>query len=152
MLQPLINGRAYDWSSISVYLFGKKIYGITAINYEETSEQQLNKGAGLYPVSYAPGDKNYEASMTLSMFEVQKIQDSLSITGFSITDIPPFDIIVEYAPLGQRRVTDRLVGCRFTNNVRTANQGDPDTVAELNLSVAQIVWGRSEGLVTTPNI
>jgi hypothetical protein len=137
---PTINGRAYDWASIDVVLFGKKVWGITEISYEEQKDLALNYGAGNKAVSYGDGAKTFSGSMTIEEQEAIWIEQNLP-PGSSMTDIPPFAVIISFAPAGKPIVTRRLLGCRISQVSRTHSQGESNSMVELTLVVADI-WYR----------
>lgn len=137
---PLINGKAYDYASVRVQFLGITLYGITAVNYGATKEKVNNYGAGSSPVSRGYGNKEFTASLTLSMTEVRRILSALPPT-LDLTDIPPFPIIVQYQ-VGARIVTDTVLNAEFTQIEVDTEDGDTDIDMEMPLVIAGINWGR----------
>lgn len=139
MAQPLINGEAQAWSSISVTLFGTPIVGFTAINYDDEQEIEDNYGAGNYPVSRGFGNVKAKASITLLAEENDKIV-AVAPEG-RLNLIPEFDIIVQYIRPGTATIiTHTIRNCRFTGNKREAKQGDKKLEVQHDLVCSHIDW------------
>ena len=64
-LAPLINGKSYEWSDITMNVMGVPIVGVTAIKYDETQNMTNIYGAGRRPVSRGYGQIEPTASVTL---------------------------------------------------------------------------------------
>ncbi|MDX5437297.1 MAG: hypothetical protein LPK03_08890 [Pontibacter sp.] len=136
---PLINGRAYSWADVKVMLLGKKVDGITAINYGDTQEKQNNYGAGIHASSRGYGKLEATASITLEKKEVERIQAALG-PGRRLQDIAPFPITVAYVNEANLAVTHKLFNCEFTNNKREVKAGDMNIEVELELILSHIQW------------
>ena len=48
---PQINGQSFDHAGITLVLFGRKVHGLTAVEYDEQVEKVNNYGTGTLPVS-----------------------------------------------------------------------------------------------------
>ncbi|WP_222931248.1 hypothetical protein, partial [Xanthovirga aplysinae] len=68
----------------------KPFYGITSISYSDNQEIENQYGAGNMPVSRGFGQYTAEASLTLTMEEVEKIQESVATA--RLQDIPEFNL------------------------------------------------------------
>lgn len=135
----MLNGRAYDWASVRMQLLGITILGVTAIMYGQTKEKVDNFGAGDMPVSRGYGQKKANASITVEMKELERIQASLQ-PGQDITDIGPFTIVVAYRNESNRVITHKLKNVEFTNNKRDMKAGDTSVMVELELIISHIEW------------
>ncbi len=138
MAQPLINGTSYSWSQISVNLFNTPINGITAISYEDMQEMQDNYGAGNYPVSRGYGKIEAKGSLTLEMAEIEAI--SAAVPTGRLQDIPEFDVVVSFLPVGGVIRNHTLHNCRFKGNKRDMKSGDMSVEGQLELIVSHITW------------
>lgn len=139
MAQTLINGEAHSWSQITINLLGRKVAGVTAINYTETQAIENNYGAGNYPVSRGYGNVEYTASITLNAEEVEALQDA--VPSGRLQDIPETDIVVAYIPKGSTQIrTHILRAAKMTDNKREVNQGDTSIPVEIPLIIAGINW------------
>lgn len=134
---PLINGRAYDFASIQLQLLGQTIIGTTAISYGHKQEKVNNYGAGVNPVSRGYGKREPEASVTLEMKEVERIQAAVPAGG-SLLDIKPFPIVVSYVNDSNALITHTLHNCEFTENKRDMKTGDTNIECELPLVISHI--------------
>jgi hypothetical protein len=137
--QPLLNGRAYDWASVRMQLLGITILGVTAISYGNKQEKTNNFGAGTSPVSRGYGKKEAEASITIEMKELERIQAALP-QGADIQSIGPFTIVVAFKNESNRMITHKLMNAEFTNNKRDMKAGDTSVVVELELIISHIQW------------
>lgn len=138
----LINGRSYDWASVEVTLLGKKLYGITAVEYSDSEEVENVYGAGKYPVSRGHGQYKAEAKLTLLAEEVNMLQKALP-AGKRLQDIGMFDVVVNYLPEDAvKRVTDVIRNCQIKNNKRAVKANDKAIEVELELVVSHIEWGK----------
>lgn len=139
-MEPLINGVAYDFTSIEVRLFNVVVAGIRAIEYTDKQAMSNNPGAGKFPVSRSYGKYEATAKITLEMAEVVALQKAVP-TG-RLQDIPEFSIPVAYAPIGGTLTRDTIHNCRFMTNGRSAKTGEAEGIAvELELIVSHITWG-----------
>jgi len=88
-------GKMAGWNSITVNMLGRDLEAINELDYNDTIDVEVVKGAGAYPIGY--GEGNYEAKASISMYleEWNALQRSLP-PGMSIAEIAPFPIVVEY--------------------------------------------------------
>ena len=133
----MINGHSYEWADIQLSIAGSTpIMGITEINYSYNRKITNVYGAGSEPVSRGYGSKEYTASITLKMEEVQTL---LAIAPFQdITQIPTFTISVAWLDLENLTVLNVLRNCKFMNNEIKTKAGDTSTDVTLNICYAGI--------------
>lgn len=132
----MINGHAYEWANLEVYIGETVIHGITAIKYSQEQEKANNYGRGNKPVSRSRGKITFEGSITLEMIEVEALQ--AIAPGADILNLQ-FDVLVAYLSNGEV-VKHKLLFCEFTNNGRELSQGDSEVQIELNLIIGDIKW------------
>jgi len=138
MAKPaLINGKAYDWSSVNVLIGGIPVIGLSAINYKESQDIEDNLGAGNLPVSRGHGAITSEGSIGLHMEELEALQGA-SPTG-RVQDLDYFDIVVTYLN-GAKTVTHTLQACTITENAREIQAGDKNVTFEAPIRIGQIKW------------
>lgn len=137
-IQPLINGKAYEWADVKVLISGLFVIGITSVNYEQRQAKMNHWGASNYPVTYGNGQKEATCSLTLYFSELQNIRSS--IPNFQIVDIPLFDIIVSYLDPLIGIVTHKIRNCRFTNDPVSTNQGDTAISCTLDILPSHIEY------------
>lgn len=127
--KPLINGINYSWVDITVVVFGVPLTQITSIEYKRKREKKNNYGAGPEPVSRGKGNYEYEGSVTLYMDVIQQIL--ATSPGFSILEIPPFSIIVEFSGDGVPLSTHTLDNVEWTEDPLEGKQGDTSLLCKL---------------------
>jgi hypothetical protein len=146
---PGINGAEYSWSNIQFFIGGAPIFGITAINYEETGEKEDLYGVGAMPVARIYKNHGFTGSIVLQSKELLSLQQAARAAGNPDGDITTlgvaggFECIVSYVPwAGQGLpVVDILKNVEFTNNGRSLSQnGGIET--EISLIIGDIEWGK----------
>lgn len=136
-MQPLINGRAYDFAQIIVTVLGVPVASVSAIDYEETQEKKNNYGAGNRAVSRGAGAIEATASIEFSMNDVEAIR-KVAPNG-SLLQIPSFDITVFFGN-PQSPTTHVLKNAEFTKDGVSGGQGDTDMKYKFDLILSHIVW------------
>lgn len=135
-----VNGKVYDWESITIALPYGVVIGVESIDYDDGKEAELVYGKGGKALGY--GEGNYEASakMTLLRDEYDKLLDYAKSTGKPLYGIKPFPITVSYADDLGSITTDVIKGAKLTKNTHKAAQGDKKLSIDLELLVTdQIV-------------
>lgn len=134
----MLNGKQYDFEDIKVKLFDKEIIGITAIEYGNKQDPQFQYGVGKHPISYTKGKYEASGEITILQSELESIQRSLQ-KGQSLTDIPPFDVVVSYGMEGDTTpVTDILKSCFFTEVKKGMKTGGEAMEVKLPLKISNI--------------
>jgi len=140
MSTPLINGTRHSWADVKINILGRTVSGITAVSYEDKQDKQNNYGAGAFPVSRGRGKYEATSKVTLHAYEVEAIVKALGI-GKRIQDVPPFDMIISFLPVGSDGLVTHVIrNCEFTNNKRDIKQGDTVIEVELELITSHIEW------------
>lgn len=129
-------GRLTGWNTIKVNLLGRDLEGITELEYGDAVDKENVYGAGGYPVGRGEGNYTPKASITLLVEEVMSIQKSLPKTK-GLTDIAPFDIIVQYE-YENFVYTDIIRNAEFKDNNKAAKQGDKSISNKFELIVSHI--------------
>lgn len=135
----LINGRAYEHSTLKIDLLGGSIDDCTALSYGVNRDPVYNHGNGELPVSYSMGNKKCEGSITLEVATVEAIQRSLP-AGKTLTDIRPFTISVTYQDDDNLMKNHILQNCMFKSNKRDTTVDGGRMVVQLDLAIANIIW------------
>jgi hypothetical protein len=138
IIVPLINGKSYEWSDITLNIMGVPIVGITNIEYSETQDMMNIYGAGRRPVSRGYGKIETEAKITLLMEEIENIMSVAP--NRLIMDIPEFDITVAFTDDALQPRVHILKNVRFKNNGRTSATGDQSISVELELILSHVDW------------
>ena len=118
----MFNSREYSWADIQIQLQGRRVIGVRGIKYKVSQEKEAIYGAGNEPLAIGRGNKSYEGEITLLQSELEALTRS---TNGDIIDLPPFDIIVSYAPKdGGPIVTDIIRYAEFKEVEKGMSQGD----------------------------
>lgn len=138
-MTPLINGTRHAWANIRVNLLGGTVSGMSAVMYKDNQAIEDHYGAGVYPTHRGEGNYKAEASITLSKYEIERIQAAAA--GKRLQEIPEFDVIVTYLPVGQDVAkTDIIRNCRFLENGRDNRQGATNLEFTIPLLTSHILW------------
>jgi hypothetical protein len=135
---PLINGRTYDYVSITLSILGVPLEAVKAINYGVEQPKENQYGTGPEPVSRGKGAKTYTASLEIPMEEVEKIR-AASTTG-SLVDLDMFDVVVFFGVQGKFK-THTIKNCEFSVDGVEASQGDTQISKTFDLTPSHIVYG-----------
>lgn len=135
MALPLINGKAYDYTQISIAILGGVIYGVTDISYTEEQEKTNNFGTGNRPVSRGQGAIDASGSMTISMNDVEALREVSP--NRSLLQLPAFDIVVVF---GNSQAVRKhvLKNVEFTNDGVETSQGDTDIARTFDLVLSHV--------------
>ena len=131
-------GKLAGWNSITINLLGRDVEGTNELEYDDTLKMENVYGAGAYPVGYGEGNYTAKASVTLLLEETNAIQRSLP-PGKRLSDIAPFDIVVEYEYNGFK-MKDRIHNCKFKGRGVAVKQGDKTIAYKHELLVSHIGW------------
>ncbi|KEQ23427.1 hypothetical protein [Paenibacillus tyrfis] len=131
----MINGKLYDWESITVGLPYGTAIAISGIDYDDELAGELAYGKGAAPVGYGNGNYTASAKITLLRDEFNKLLDFARSQGQALYRLPLFPITVSYANDGERTRTDEIRGCKFTKAAHKGAQGDTKLEVELEILV-----------------
>jgi hypothetical protein len=139
-VSTLINkfGKLAGWNSVTTNFLGRDVEGITELEYDDEQELENQYGAGAYPVGRGEGNYAAKASITLYLEETNAIQRSLP-PGMRLSQIAPFDIVVEYEYNGFK-VKDRIHNCQFKGRGVAVKQNDKVIAYKHELVVSHISW------------
>jgi hypothetical protein len=137
MGMPLVNGRSYDFTSITVSILGVPLVGISAISYTEEQTKENNFGTGNRPVSRGRGAINASGSIDIHMEDVEKIRQAAP--NRSLLQLPAFDIVVVFGNPTNPRV-HILKNAEFTSDGVEASQGDTAFVRSFDLVLSHVEY------------
>lgn len=121
-----VNGRLYDWESLTVNLAGKQdIAGITDIEYSD--ERIIKERYGKGSIARGTGRGNYKASgsLTLDRDEFKRFTDEIEGKIYN----SEFNIICSYGDDDQDVITDTLSTCQIIKMSTNAKQGEDNAGA-----------------------
>lgn len=133
MAKQLINGKCYDWSSVTINASGMESIEPQEISYDDEQEQELVYGKGGKIRGYGTG--NQKNSVKLSMLredfnEMCRVIKSKGYKNFYKYVIPK--ITVSYADPGAKTCTDVLTKVIFSKRSFKAAQGDKSMKVDLD--------------------
>lgn len=139
MATQLINGRAYDFTQIQASILGVPLQSINEVSYVTTQEKTNNFGAGVNPVSRGHAVKETEASIGISMNDVEALRD-VAEEG-DLTNLPAFDIVITYLhPVSARVITHVLKNAEFSDDGMEGSQGDTDLNRTFALTISHVKY------------
>ncbi|WP_443937093.1 hypothetical protein [Pedobacter sp. MW01-1-1] len=140
MVETAINGEIFSWSNIRLFLLGRSVVGLKAIDYKDGVEVKGVKGRGMKDIGFVRGNYNASGKVTFEMAEVEALNASMP-AGTSIYDLSPFDITVCYRNNSNRLVTHVLKNCLFTEQSRSGKAGEvKEFEVELPIYIGEINW------------
>lgn len=126
-----INGKAYDWSSVTINLSGCTGIEPVGIDYGDKIEKEPIYGKGGNIRGFGTGNKSNDVKLTLQREDYDILQDAYTSSGtFGKVVIPK--ITVSYADTGATTVTDVLTNVTFTERSFKAARGDKELTVELS--------------------
>lgn len=134
----LINGEAYAFAQLDATIAGQRVWECLAISFSEKQEKKNNYGLGIFPTSRGRGIVEYDASITLTMVEVEKIK--ANAPNRRLLAVKPFNITLRWSEDGIKTVVMTLKGCEFLESKMDSKSGDVTTEIELPLIISQIEW------------
>lgn len=133
MAKQLINGKCYDWSSVTINVSGMDSIELQEISYDD--EQELDPIYGTGGKIRGFGTGNQKNSVKISMIredfnEMIRVIKSQGYTSFYKYTIPK--ITVSYADDGAATTTDVLTNVKFSKRSLKAAQGDKSMKVDLD--------------------
>lgn len=118
----MFNSREYEWNDVRALVGGRPLTRLRSVRYKVSKEKELLYGTGNEPVSIQSGNKAYEGEVAMLRSEYETLAQS---GGGSVLDLQ-VDIVVSYGnpANGDVMVTDKLLGCQFTEEENSMTQGD----------------------------
>lgn len=133
MANQLINGKCYDWSSVTVNMSNMASIELQEISYDDEQELEVIYGKGGKIRGYGTG--NQKNSVKLSMLredfnEMCRVIKANGCSNFYQYVIPK--ITVSYADEGAQTSTDVLTNVKISKRSFKAAQGDKSMKVDLD--------------------
>lgn len=131
--KQLVNGKVYDWSSVTITASGMENMEPTEISYDDEQELEFIYGKGGSPRGYGTGNKKNSVKINLlredfnEMCRVIKAQGYRNFYSYTIPKI-----VVSYADEGASTCTDVLTNVKFSKRSFKAAQGDKSMSVSLD--------------------
>ena len=131
----MINGKVYDWSSISINLTGLDEIQAQDISYDDELEKEVVYGTGSKMRGYGTG--NYKATAKLSMLkeDYDELIEHCKSKNIALYKLEIPKIVVAYADPGQKTRIDVLKDVTITKTSHKGTQGDKSIKIDLDLLV-----------------
>lgn len=138
---PLVNGNRFDYSCVTISVDGRVILGqdITSITYKHQLKPEKIYGTSPYALGRTRG--RYEADGTLEVTKEAfgELVDYLSVDPNKGYMEQSFTVTVAYqADPGGQLVTDKLIGCRITEDEDNHKQGAEGLTVRCTLDIMSI--------------
>ena len=72
----LINGKAYDWSSLTIMIGKQVLFGVTSISFEERQNIKAVYNANTFPIGYGLGKVSVNVKLTIDQDELQILKEN----------------------------------------------------------------------------
>lgn len=132
----IINGKAYDWSSIEIKLDGFSVEA-QEVTYDDELEKELVYGLGGKPRGYGTG--NYKSNLKIAFLrdDFEDLLNYCKKKNISFYKLVIDKVVVSYADDGKKTMIDTITKISPTKRSGGGKQGDKN----LNVDVEFIVFG-----------
>lgn len=133
---PFVNGVEPTHADIILNIMGVPVIGVTAIDYSDPQDMTLNYGTGNVPISRGYGPVKPQASITLTLKEVQRLTAAAPFG--KLQNIPDFDIGVNYLTEAGDYFRHKIQKARFMGRNPNSAVGNSQIEEKLDLSIVGI--------------
>ena len=128
----IINGRCYDWNSVTLGISGCENVEPTEISYDAERDEEVIYGKGGDPRGYGTGNRKNSVKMSMLREDFDEICNVMQKKGVKSFFNHIFEkITVSYGNDGQKVVTDTLTNAKFSKFSGKASQGDKSIKVDL---------------------
>lgn len=128
----IINGRCYDWNSVTLGISGCENVEPTEISYDAERDEEVIYGKGGDPRGYGTGNRKNSVKMSMLREDFDEICSVLQTKGVKSFFNHAFKkITISYGNDGQKVVTDTLTNVKFSKFSGKASQGDKSIKVDL---------------------
>ena len=128
----IINGRCYDWNSVTLGISGCENVEPTEISYDAERDEEVIYGKGGDPRGYGTGNRKNSVKMSMLREDFDEICNVMQKKGVKSFFNHIFEkITVSYGNDGQKVVTDTLPKVKFSKFSGKASQGDKSIKVDL---------------------
>ena len=128
----IINGRCYDWNSVTLGISGCENVEPIEISYDAERDEEVIYGKGGDPRGYGTGNRKNSVKMSMLREDFDEICNVMQKKGVKSFFNHIFEkITVSYGNDGQKVVTDTLTNVKFSKFSGKASQGDKSIKVDL---------------------
>lgn len=132
-MATIINGKFYDWSSVSIDISGMKGIEPTEISYDDEKEIEPIYRKGGKIAGYGTGNQKNSVKLSMYREDFNEMVRAIKKKGAkSFYDFTIPKIVVNYADEGARTTTDVLTKIKFSKRSFKAAQGDKSMKVDLD--------------------
>ena len=131
----MINGKAFDWSDVTITLPYGTAIDIRDISYDDELEVSVLYGKGAKASRWGTGNYKAEGKMTLAKEEFDKLLEYAKKQGKPLYGILPFPITVSFANDGAAVSTDMLKDCKINKTGNKSSQGAKEHTVDLSFTI-----------------
>ena len=143
--RQLINGKAYDWSSIDINVPGCENIEVTEISYSDTLEREIIYGKGGKGRGYGNGNLSTTCDLTMQREDYNELCRVYAAKGKKFYGIELDKITVSYADEGAETSVDTITRVIFNGRDFKAAQGDKGNTVTIKGTVAGSITSNGMG-------
>jgi hypothetical protein len=132
---PIINGHAFQFSSIEIFVGFRTFRGFKEIKYTQKREIGKLYGNSVKKLARTRGRVDTEGSLTMYQHEWEDLRDALG-PGWLEATFPIIVLYSEYGPIKAR--CDVLNGCTITSVKKGGSEGTEALIVDLDLDIMDI--------------
>lgn len=123
-MKQLINGKAYDWSSIDIGIPGGENMEVKGITYSDSQETEIVHGKGGGSRGYGNGNYSATCDLTLQREDYNELCKIISKAKKTFYNYVIEKITVSFADEGAETSTDTITKVKLNGRDFSAKQGD----------------------------
>lgn len=140
----IVNGRAYDFGSLTIRIKGQSIEEDTAeISYKDNVERGEFFGAGRKRKARTGGRYKAEGSFKVLRITHDALTNILGGDGFMDEEC---EVTCSYGDEGQPIITDTLRECLISSNDASLSEGTDAAMVACDLDISEILWNGKKGI------
>lgn len=138
-----IRSSEYAWHQTEVKVLNRTVQGITGFEFKKSVEKEAIYGAGQNPIDIQEGNVTCEGSLTLTGFELDRINQAAQSAGYDDILSVPHETVVIVATMRKTAADPITVvtarGVAFTEYAHSMSQGDKKREVSLPFIAMDIV-------------
>lgn len=129
----LINGKAYDWSSVTISTSGMEAIEPSEISYDDENEKDFIYGKKGQIIGYGTGNKKNSVKMSMYREDFNEMCRVIAVLGYkNFYDYVIPKVTVSYADPGKATCSDVLTNITWSKRSFKAAQGDTSMKIDLD--------------------
>lgn len=133
MAKQLINGKCYDWSSVTINVSGMDSIELQEISYDDEEEVEAIYGKGGKIRGYGTGNQKNSVKLSMTREDFNEMIRVIKSKGYkNFYKYIILKITVSYADDGVATTTDVLTNVKFSKRSLKAAQGDKSMKVDLD--------------------